>query len=452
MKIKMMTNLAENYDLRVPRYTSYPTAPHFSDAVGPDKYGDWLASLSRGVDLSLYFHIPFCDSMCWFCGCYTKIVKKYKPINEYLNVLLKEIDLVADSVSADVPVKHLHWGGGSPTILTGADWMKTVERIRGRFSVADNAEIAVEMDPRDTTEDYVRELAAAGVNRTSIGVQDFHPEVQAAINRHQPFDVTQRVVEWLAKHGIKNLNMDLMYGLPHQTTERVIEMVDLALKLKPQRVALFGYAHVPWMRAHQKLIDEAVLPGTTERWEQAKAASKRLVEAGYVAVGLDHFARPGDSLATALHDGNLHRNFQGYTVDDAPVLLGMGASAIGSLRQGYVQNTSPLRDYARAIEAGQFAIIRGIELSPEDKMRATIIEHLMCDLRVDLGEVANNAGISEAFGDEMSRLTPLEADGIISIAGNDISVTERGRPFVRLVASVFDTYLQSGKARHSKAV
>ena len=448
----MTTNLAESYDLRVPRYTSYPTAPHFSDAVGPKKYGEWLDSLTPDVDLSLYFHIPFCDSMCWFCGCYTKIVKKYKPISQYLDVLLKEIDLVADNVSGDVPVKHLHWGGGSPTMLTGGDWMRSVELIRKRFGVADDAEIAVEMDPRDTTEDYVRDLAAAGVNRVSIGVQDFHPEVQEAINRHQPFDVTKKVVDWLAAHGIHNLNMDLMYGLPHQTTERVTEMVDLALTLKPQRVALFGYAHVPWMRAHQKLIDEAVLPDATARWEQSSAASARLVAAGYVAVGLDHFARPDDSMASALHDGKLHRNFQGYTVDSAPVLLGMGASAIGSLRQGYVQNTLPLRDYARAIESGQFATVRGIELSPDDIMRAAIIERLMCDLRVNLGDVAGGVAVREMFADELVSLKRLEADGIISIAEDEISVTEMGRPFVRLVASAFDTYLQSGKARHSKAV
>ena len=448
----MTSNLAESYDLRVPRYTSYPTAPHFSDAVGPELYGKWLDSLTPDVDLSLYFHIPFCDSMCWFCGCYTKIVNKYKPISDYLDVLLKEIDLVADNVSADVPVKHLHWGGGSPTMLTGGDWMRSIERIRQRFSVADDAEIAVEMDPRDTTQDYVRDLAEAGVNRTSIGVQDFHPEVQSKINRDQPFDVTQRVVEWLAKHGIKNLNMDLMYGLPHQTTDRVIEMVDLAVTLKPQRVALFGYAHVPWMRAHQKLMDEAALPGTAERWEQCSAASARLVAAGYVAVGLDHFARPDDFMATALRDGSLRRNFQGYTVDTAPVLLGMGASAIGSLRQGYVQNTLPLRDYARAIESGQFATARGIELSADDIMRAGIIERLMCDLHVNLGEAAGGGSAHAKFADELAQLKRLETDGIISIAGDDISVTETGRPFVRLVAAAFDTYLQSGKAKHSRAV
>lgn len=449
----MTADLASRYDQRVPRYTSYPTAPHFSDGVGQDDYAAWLGGLEATRALSLYFHIPFCDSMCWFCGCYTKIVKQYKPISDYLNVLIKEIERVADRLPARFSVHHLHWGGGSPTLLTGADWMRTLECIRGRFDVSADAEVAVEMDPRDTTEDYVRDLAAAGVNRASIGVQDFDPEVQKAINRDQPYAVTSRVVEWLRRHGIHSLNMDLMYGLPHQTVERVETMVDKALTLEPQRVALFGYAHVPWMKAHQKLIDEAALPGTVERWRQFTAASARLIAGGYVAVGLDHFARPDDALAVALDNGRLHRNFQGYTVDDAAVLLGFGASAIGSLPQGYVQNVSPLKDYARAIEGGTLATARGVAFTADDRLRAEIIERLMCDLAVDLDEVARRHGADTGgFGAELSGLAPLRADGIVDITGRKIALTEAGRPFVRLVAAAFDTYLQAGQSRHSKAV
>ncbi|WP_316976793.1 oxygen-independent coproporphyrinogen III oxidase [Shumkonia mesophila] len=449
----MTADLASRYDQRVPRYTSYPTAPHFTDGIGPDDYAAWLGGLDATRALSLYFHIPFCDSMCWFCGCYTKIVKQYKPIASYLEVLIKEIEEVADRLPARFPARHLHWGGGSPTLLTGADWMRTLERIRARFDVAADAEVAVEMDPRDTTEDYVRDLAAAGVNRASIGVQDFDPEVQKAINRDQPYDVTRRVVEWLRRHGIGSLNMDLMYGLPHQTVARVEAMVEKALTLEPQRVALFGYAHVPWMKAHQKLIDEAALPDTVERWRQFTAASARLIAAGYVAVGLDHFARPDDALAVALGKGRLHRNFQGYTVDDAAVLLGFGASAIGSLPQGYVQNVSPLKDYARAIEGGTLATGRGVALSADDRLRAEIIERLMCDLAVDLDDVARKHGASAGgFGTELAGLTPLRADGIVVLDGRRIALTEAGRPFVRLVAAAFDTYLQTGQARHSKAV
>jgi oxygen-independent coproporphyrinogen III oxidase len=332
----MTVNLAERYDMRVPRYTSYPTAPHFTEAVGSDRYVEWLGELKPGQDVSLYFHIPFCDTLCWFCGCHTKIVRNYKPVTEYIKVISKEISLISSRVSGRVKASHIHWGGGSPTILTGDDWRQIMDWIGKHFDIASDAEIAVEMDPRDTTEEYVKALAGAGVNRASIGVQDFDPEVQKAVNRIQSFETTERVVGWLRDHGITGLNMDLMYGLPHQTTERVVSTVDQAVTLAPQRIALFGYAHVPWMKAHQKLIDADTLPDTAARWDQAQAAANRLVEAGYEAIGLDHFARSDDSLAKARRDGRLHRNFQGYTVDEAPVLLGFGASAIGSLPQGYV--------------------------------------------------------------------------------------------------------------------
>ncbi len=449
----MTTDLATRYDLRVPRYTSYPTAPHFSETVGADLYGRWLERLQPEFDLSLYFHIPFCDTLCWFCGCHTKIVRNYKPVESYLEVLIREIDLVSARIPGASVVNHLHWGGGSPTILTGADWQRISERIRSGFRVSESAEIAVEMDPRDVTEDYVRDLAAAGVNRVSIGVQDFHPEVQKAINRIQSFEVTKRLVDWLVKHGIQRINMDLMYGLPHQSVERVDAMVEQALRLHPQRVALFGYAHVPWMKAHQKLINEDALPGTEERWAQYAAASERLVAAGYVAVGLDHFARPDDSLAEALRTGRLHRNFQGYTVDESPVLIGFGASAIGSLPQGYVQNVTPIEAYQEIVGSGRLAVARGIELSTEDRLRAAIIERLMCDLSVDLDAVADRLGAGDVdFAPELARLAPLVEDGVVTVEGSRIVLSEAGRPLVRLVAAAFDTYLQSGKARHSKAV
>ncbi|MDH5750643.1 MAG: oxygen-independent coproporphyrinogen III oxidase, partial [Rhodospirillales bacterium] len=337
----MTTDLSNKYDLRVPRYTSYPTAPHFNDSVTADVYRRWLGELDVDQNLSLYFHIPFCDEMCWFCGCYTKIVKRYEPVAEYLDTMLGEVDLIADILPARMKASHLHWGGGSPTMLTGEDWQRTIDKLRTRFEVTDNAEIAVELDPRTATEDYVRALATAGVNRASIGVQDFDPLVQQAINRIQPFDVTERVIGWLRKHGIENINMDLMYGLPHQTLARVEDMVAKTATLRPHRIALFGYAHVPWMKSHQKMIKEEDLPDANERWQQFELASERLVESGYVKLGLDHFALPDDDMAAALNENRLHRNFQGYTVDEAPVMLGFGASAIGSLPQGYVQNLSP---------------------------------------------------------------------------------------------------------------
>jgi alkylation response protein AidB-like acyl-CoA dehydrogenase len=294
--------LADKYGINVPRYTSYPTAPHFDTAVDAVTYGRWLAELDPALELSLYFHIPFCESMCWFCACHTKVVRRYDPVAEYVATMGQEIDLVADALPARFRAGHLHWGGGSPSILHGDDWVRIVDSLRARFDIATDAELAVELDPRTTTRAYVATLAAAGVNRVSIGVQDIHPEVQQAINRVQPFEVTERVVRWLRGHGIDRINMDLIYGLPHQTTRRVVRMVDRVLSLRPARVALFGYAHVPWMKPHQRMIDESALPDTAERWDQCAAAAARLERAGYIAIGLDHFALPDDELATALGD------------------------------------------------------------------------------------------------------------------------------------------------------
>ncbi len=445
--------LASRYDLRVPRYTSYPTAPHFSDVIGEADYRAWLGELEAGKHLSLYFHIPFCDSMCWFCGCYTKIVKRYEPVADYLASLNQEMELVAAALGGRFQAGHLHWGGGSPTMLTPDDWRRTIDRIASLFDLAGDAEIAVELDPRDATEDYVKALAGAGVNRASIGQQDFHPEVQKAINRDQPAEVTGRVIGWLRKHGIEALNMDLMYGLPFQTVDRVRDMVDQAVSFTPHRVALFGYAHVPWMKEHQKLIDEKALPGPEERWEQAEAAAQRLVGHGYRRIGLDHFARPGDSLAKAMEEQTLRRNFQGYTVDEAPVLLGMGASAISSLGQGYVQNVSPLKTYGDAVAEGCLPTARGKALSAEDKLRAEVISRLMCYLSVDLDEIIRAHGVkADHFEAELGELAPLAADGICAIDGGRVTIAEENRALVRLVAAIFDTYLDRDAARHSPAV
>ncbi len=445
--------LAEKYDLRVPRYTSYPTAPHFSAAVDDRVYRTWLAELDPQQPLSLYFHIPFCDSMCWFCGCYTKIVQQYQPILDYLETLHREIGLIAQALPGRFTARHLHWGGGSPTMLKAEDWLRLVEVLRAAFDIAADAELAVEVDPRDTTEEYVAALAAAGVNRVSIGVQDFDATVQEAVNRLQPFETVERVANWLRQHDIGRLNLDLMYGLPHQTVARVTAMADHAVTLAPSRVALFGYAHVPWMKSHQKLIDESALPGVEERLAQYLAAADVLIGHGYRAIGLDHFALPGDPLAEAAAAGQLRRNFQGYTTDGADVLIGFGASAIGSLPQGYIQNAAPLKTYRTAIAEGMLPTARGIALDAEDRLRRAIIDSLMCALSVDLDAVCPAHGVTaDRFAAELERLQPLAADGLVTIAGGRITVTDAGRPFVRLAAAVFDAYLETGAARHSRAV
>ncbi len=449
----MSEGLAEKYDLRVPRYTSYPTAPHFRPLADDGLYRGWLAGLDPAQPLSLYFHIPFCDEMCWFCGCYTKIVNRYEPIRAYLDALAAEVRLVADALPGRFEAGHLHWGGGSPTMLAPADWLALVAGLRQAFNFTADAEIAVEIDPRDATEDYIAALAEAGVNRASIGVQDFDPEVQAAINRNQPFAVVERVCGWLRRHGIDAINLDLMYGLPHQTVGKVEAMVDLALRLEPSRVALFGYAHVPWMKSHQKLIDEAVLPGSAERWRQNAAAARRLAARGLCPVGLDHFARADDPLAIAAAAGRLHRNFQGYTTDAAEVLIGFGASAIGSLPRGYVQNVMPLKDYREAVAAGRLPVAKGIAFAGDDRLRGELIERLMCDLAVDVAAICCRHGADTgAFAPAFAALAPLAADGIVAVEGASVRVTEAGRPLVRLAAAAFDAYLASGQARHSRAV
>lgn len=449
----MSTALSTKYDMRVPRYTSYPTAPHFNTGVDGETYKKWLSELDPAVPLSLYFHIPFCDSMCWFCGCYTKIVNRYEPVRDYLDVILQEIDIVADALPGRFTARHLHWGGGSPTMLTGDDWRKIMDKLRERFDVNDDSEIAVECDPRDVKEDYIIALADAGVNRASIGVQDYDPVVQEAVNRIQPFETTKQVIEWLRKHGIENINMDIMYGLPHQNNERVADMVKKTLSLKPHRIALFGYAHVPWMKSHMKMIDESALPGTEERWEQFNLAVNGIVEGGYVKIGFDHFARPDDTLARALDVGKLQRNFQGYSADKADIMLGFGASAIGHLPQGYVQNQLPLRDYKRSIEAGTLPTGKGIEFSKDDKLRGAIITKLMCDMEVDVEDVCKDLQADFAqFTDQLAKLKPMAEDKLLTLDGGKITMTDQGRPFVRLAAAVFDEYLKPGEQKHSKAV
>ncbi|PKP77631.1 MAG: oxygen-independent coproporphyrinogen III oxidase [Alphaproteobacteria bacterium HGW-Alphaproteobacteria-3] len=449
----MRQDLIERYDLRVPRYTSYPTAPHFSPAVEGDVYARWLSRLDTSLSLSLYLHIAYCAEMCWFCGCHTKATKRYAPVADYLDALLTEARLVARALPARMKVDHIHFGGGSPTLLKPHDLAQTLAILREHYNVTLDADIAVELDPRTADEAYVAAMAKAGVTRASIGVQDFDERVQKAINRIQPHEVTARVIGWLRAHGVSAINMDLCYGLPYQTVESLLDTVDKAAALRPARIALFGYAHVPWMKPHQKLIPEESLPGLAERWTQYEAAAERLGGHGYVSVGLDHFALPDDDMAKAHGAGALHRNFQGYTTDKAPVLIGLGASAIGALPQGYAANELAIDRYKAAVREGRLPITRGIAVSGADRLRRDVIERLMCDMGVDLDEIALMHDVAaDTFDDELSRLSALEADGIVTRDGRRLTVTEEGRPLVRAVCAVFDEYLGQGQARHSKAV
>jgi oxygen-independent coproporphyrinogen-3 oxidase len=448
----MTPDIIGKYNQRIPRYTSYPTAPHFGPAVDDVVYGAWLRGLPDGARASVYLHVPFCASLCWYCGCHTTVVRSHKPVAEYAHLIEREIALVG-AACGELELGAIHWGGGTPNMLTGEELARLTKALQGRFRFADGVEIAAELDPRILTADKVRELAACGLGRASVGVQDFDPKVQRAINRIQPYEMTSRAVAWLRDAGIRGINIDLMYGLPYQTVDSVRATVDRAALLQPDRIALFGYAHVPWMKKHQLLLPEEALPGTAERFEQAEEAARRLVDHGYIRIGLDHFARGEDPMAQYLAEGRLRRNFQGYTTDDAAVLLGLGLSSIGTLPHGYAQNTADFTTYRERIESGRLATARGIAISADDRLRREVIERLMCDLEVDLADVARRHGRRpDIFATSLPALIDLEKDGVACRTGWHVRVTEQGRPLVRAVCAAFDTYLQSGAARHSAAV
>src|SRR6476661_880033 len=435
-----------------PRYTSYPTAPHFVASIGADTYASWLDDLPKSDTLSVYLHVPFCEKICLYCGCNTKAVRRFEPIDAYVERLSQEIDLVADRTGCR-RIVHLHWGGGTPSILGAERLRNLVAQLDVRFDLSALREHAFELDPRYVTKELAAVLADIGVTRASLGVQDLSAHVQNAIGRVQPFFVIQQAVDALREANINEINIDLMYGLPNQSVHDIKRTVTLVNELKPQRLAVFGYAHVPWFKRHQKLLDESSLPAPAARLDQAMAAHETLISLGYEPIGLDHYAVPADSLAVAARTRMLRRNFQGYTTDDASALIGIGTSAIGQLPQGYVQNASDTANYSLAIIAGRFATVRGIALSIGDRIRSRIIEELMCHLDCDIGELLDQYnGIQESFGHELEALRPFTADGFVRIDGNRIVVEESGRPYLRLIASTFDAYLHNPHVRHSVAV
>ena len=447
----MDTKIVAKYgQRRVPRYTSYPTAPHFGPDVDATTYAGWLSSLPANHILSLYIHIPYCKELCWYCGCHAKATRQYRPIARYLETLRQEIDIVAGLLTGRLPVGHIAWGGGTPSMVRADDLADIMDHLRARFDVLPKAEIAMEIDPRTVDPDG---LAASGINRVSLGVQSFDEAVQHAINRVQSFDETADVAQALRASGISRLNLDLMYGLPHQTPDSCRDTARQAATLRPDRFAVFGYAHLPSMLKHQRMIDESALPDENGRLAQSDAIAEALTECGYKAIGLDHFARPDDPLAIALADGSLRRNFQGYTDDPADTLIGFGASAIGSLPQGYVQNAVPIANYAGTVADGRPATVRGIALSGDDALRRHVIEKLMCSFAVDLKAAARRYEREPTlFAPELAALRELAGDGVIAIDGWTVSVDPEHRVLVRTVAAAFDAYLDPTAGRHAVAV
>jgi oxygen-independent coproporphyrinogen III oxidase len=450
----MRADLAASYgDERLPRYTSYPTAPHFSPAVGSETYGKWLAAIPANASASLYLHVPFCREMCWYCGCHTQIVRRDELVAAYQRTLRREVELVADSIGRRIKVAHIHFGGGTPTIMAPEVFTELMAAIRQAFFVLPSAEIAIEIDPRTLTLEMIDALALAGVNRASLGVQSFDARVQLAINRAQSFEQTAAASQNLRRAGIKGINFDLIYGLPHQTIAACIDTVRRSLELKPDRLSVFGYAHVPNFKKHQRKIEEAFLPDGLARHDQACAIANALKEAGYVQIGLDHFARPDDAMALAFKNRTLRRNFQGYSTDMSEVLLGFGASAIGHLPQGYVQNEVPIGAYSQTIEAGRLATVKGNAKTDDDRLRADIIERIMCYHGADLAEICASHGVAaDSVLQSAPGLERLIADGVVELDGDRLAVANDSRFLVRSVAAAFDVHLDSAKQLHSRAV
>ncbi|MBV9630326.1 MAG: oxygen-independent coproporphyrinogen III oxidase [Xanthobacteraceae bacterium] len=431
---------------KVPRYTSYPTAPHFQAKVGPTIYSDWLSQIPADATLSLYVHVPFCTSLCIYCGCHTQVARRKDPLREYVSLLGRELELVMQRTSVR-KIARIHWGGGTPSAIGGAALAEIMEQLARLADITAVREHAIELDPRHVRPELVHTLAALGINRVSLGVQTFAAHVQAAMGRVQPFATVRRAIDRLRQAGIDNFNFDLMYGLPRQTTTDLRETIDLAVGLNPQRLALFGYAHVPWFRPRQRLINEADLPGVTERFDQMNTARQHLYRHGFEPIGLDHFALPSDELAVAAREHRLHRNFQGYTDDGSAVLIGLGSSSIGRVPQGFVQNAADVVEYTRRITSNQLATVRGIALTDDDRARGKVIEELMCYLRTNLPPSSN---LLDAPAQET--LAALQHEGLVHHDGRLIIVPETARPLVRLVAAAFDAYLPNNAARHSAAV
>jgi len=436
----------------LPRYTSYPTAVSFEPA-SERVTRRWIAEAAGTPSLSAYVHVPFCRRLCWYCGCHTTVVHGYDRVAAFHDQLLREVDLWAYALPGWGALSHLHFGGGSPNALTPRDFLALARRLREAFGLARGAEIAVELDPGALSEAFIAAVGEAGVTRVSLGVQTFDPVVQQRVNRVQPFESVAAAVILLRAHGVAGMNFDLMYGLPGQTPQNVADTARAAVSLRPDRLAVFGYAHVPWMKRHQVMIREAELADVHGRWEQAAAADEVLTGAGYLRIGLDHYALPDDELSCAARRGELHRNFQGYTTDAASVLAPIGPSAIGRLPGGYIQNEIQTHEWRAAIDAGRLAVSRQLPVGPSDALRAAVIERLMCDLQADVADLCLGAGFAvSALDGALQAARSLETDGLCRVRGRSLWIPEAARRLVRVVAACFDERLTGAGRRHAVAV
>lgn len=439
------------FDARVPRYTSYPTAPQFAGGVGSETFVQWIEAIPAGSSISLYLHVPFCRRLCWFCACRTQGTSSDEPVRAYAKVLKAEIALLRRYLAPGVRLSRLHWGGGTPTLMP-ADMMRDLaDSVFDAVPMAAGAEFSVEIDPNEIDAARLDALVASGMNRASIGVQDFDPEIQKTIGREQSYELTKEVADMIRDRGVTSLNADILYGLPFQTNSRIADSVQKLLTLSPDRVALYGYAHVPWVSRRQQMIPSDAIPTPQERLNLFETARKLFVWDGYDEIGIDHFARPGDGMAKAAKAGTLRRNFQGYTDDTAPVLVGLGASSISRFPQGYAQNASATAVHTKAIREGHFSTHRGHAFTGEDQMRGRIIEALMCDFRVERAEILASFAVTETRLDTLLAEAAAAFPGMVTLDQTGLAILPQGRPLARMVARAFDAYDQS-KAQHSAAI
>jgi oxygen-independent coproporphyrinogen-3 oxidase len=432
------------YNRPGPRYTSYPTAPVWNDAFGPDDLEKVHAEAeSAKTPVSLYMHIPFCESLCLFCACNVIIEKDKTVAPPYLGILKREMQRVSHSVSKDRPVVQFHWGGGTPTYLTPAQIEDLFGFTREQFHFAPDAEIGIEIDPRVTSREHLETLRKLGFNRLSMGIQDFHADVQKAIHRIQPFEMTRDLLFAARDLGFDSINVDLIYGLPYQTPDRFAHTVDQILELTPDRVALFSYAHVPWLKKQQGSFAPH-LPEGLEKFEIFRTGLLKFLEAGYLYIGMDHFAKPGDELAVSQQNRTLHRNFQGYTTKAGADLYGMGITAISGFQSAYAQNHRDIPSWERAVNSRGIATMRGYHLSNEDRLRRAVINRLLCHTVVLKGEISHEFAIDfdSYFADELRRLEPFRQDDLVLLDRGEIRATWLGRIFIRNLAMIFDPYLE----------
>ncbi|SPH19903.1 Oxygen-independent coproporphyrinogen III oxidase [Ascidiaceihabitans donghaensis] len=435
------------FDAHVPRYTSYPTAPHFSGDVGPDTFSHWVQAVPENGQVSLYLHIPFCRRLCWFCACRTQGTQSGAPVRGYLDTLKVEIDMLAAQLAPGITLSRMHWGGGTPTLLTSEMITELADHVAAVLPFGPNAEFSVEIDPGEIDQPRVDALAAAGMTRGSIGVQDFDPAIQKTIGRIQSYETTARAVDMLRAVGVTSLNTDILFGLPGQDREKITQSVQKLLSLGPDRVALYGYAHVPWMARRQTMIPTDLLPKPEERLRLFETAARLFEWDGYDAIGIDHFARKDDGLAIARRNGTLRRNFQGYTDDTSDTLIGLGASSISKFPQGYAQNAPVTSAYAGLVRGGGMATVKGHALTQEDLLRGRLIERLMCDFKASAAQFPGH----EDHVSSILRKVANAFEGAVKFDGNTLKIPADAAPLTRLIARAVDAYHMDRKG-HASAI